>query len=259
LNYNKALPELKKNGMTLCNMNFHMVFTGTPGTAKTTVARLLGQIFKENNILSVGNFYEVGRADIIGEYVGQTAVKVKKLFAKAKGSILFIDEPYSIVNDGGRSFVPEAISTIVQQMENLRNDIIVIFAGYPNEMETFKNQNPGLKSRIGYTLNFVDYKADELVQIAEKLFSEAGFVVEPDALSLIEDICDSASNQINFGNGRFVRNMVETIILHHVYQIKSWENISKEEASTIKASDIEVETFPHRVLVHETSSNNRMC
>lgn len=140
-------------------------------------------------------------------------------------------------------FGSEAIATIVQEMENYRDEVMVIFAGYPDEMVQFVNKNPGLKSRIGYTLNFADYQVDELVQITEKLFSEAGFIVEPTALSLIEDICKVASKKFNFGNGRFIRNMVEAIILHHVYSIKSWNNINKEEITHIKPLDIEAETF----------------
>jgi len=243
--YNKAIPELTKLRIKTDGQSRHMVFTGNPGTAKTTVARLLGRIMKDNGLLSVGGFFEAGRADIIGEYVGWTSVKVRNLFKKAKGSVLFIDEAYAIFDDNKRSFAYEAVAAIVQEMENMRDDIVVIFAGYPKEMTDFINQNPGLKSRIGFTVDFNDYSIDELVEIAEKLINDAGYKIEKDALFLIEDICENALDETNFGNGRFVRNLVEKIILRHVYQIKSWENISKEEAITIKVSDIEVETFPY--------------
>ena len=143
----------------------HMVFTGNPGTAKTTVARLFAQIMKENGLLPVGDLIEVGRADLVGKYVGWTAPTVKAKFAAAKGSVLFIDEAYSLVDDKDGLFGDEAINTIVQEMENQRDDTVVIFAGYPDKMEQFLKKNPGLRSRIAFHIPFEDYKPAELLDI----------------------------------------------------------------------------------------------
>ena len=128
----------------------HMVFTGNPGTAKTTVARLFARILKENGVLSKGDLIECGRSDLVGKYVGWTAVQVKNMFKKAKGSVLFIDEAYSLCDDRSGSYGDEAINTIVQEMENNRDDMVVIFAGYPKEMNDFLDRNPGLRSRIAF-------------------------------------------------------------------------------------------------------------
>jgi SpoVK/Ycf46/Vps4 family AAA+-type ATPase len=133
-----------------------MIFTGNPGTAKTTVARLVAQILKENGILSNGNLYEVGRSNLVGKYVGHTAPLVRDAFNLAQGSVLFIDEAYSLVDDSPGSFGDEAINTIVQEMENRRDDMVVIFAGYPKPMEEFLNRNEGLRSRIAFHVAFDD-------------------------------------------------------------------------------------------------------
>ena len=144
----------------------HMVFTGNPGTAKTTVARLFARIMKENNLLETGEFIEVGRADLVGKFVGWTASLIKKRFSEAKGGVLFIDEAYSLVDDRSGSFGDEAINTIVQEMENNRENVIVIFAGYPDRMKEFIDRNPGLSSRIAFHVSFPDYSTPELCDIA---------------------------------------------------------------------------------------------
>ena len=150
LDYYKAQKLFREKGISLERPAMHMVFTGNPGTAKTTVARLFAQIMKENGLLPVGDLIEVGRADLVGKYVGWTAPTVKAKFAAAKGSVLFIDEAYSLVDDKDGLFGDEAINTIVQEMENHRDDIVVIFAGYPDKMEQFLQKNPGLRSRIAF-------------------------------------------------------------------------------------------------------------
>ena len=145
----KMQKRLSKKGVDIGKNTMHMVFTGNPGTAKTTTARLIAEILKDEGVLSSGVFVEAGRADLIGQYVGHTAPKVKKKFEDAMGGVLFIDEAYSL-NDGEHrgSFGDEAINTIVQEMDNRREDIIVIFAGYPDEMKSFIERNPGMSSRI---------------------------------------------------------------------------------------------------------------
>lgn len=144
----------------------HMVFTGNPGTAKTTVARLFARIMRENGLLSRGHLVEVGRGDLVGKYVGWTAQTVQKKFEQAEGGVLFIDEAYALVDDRSGSYGDEAINTIVQEMENHRDDMVVIFAGYPDRMEEFLQKNPGLRSRIAYHVPFADYSVEELCSIA---------------------------------------------------------------------------------------------
>lgn len=165
LDFNKAQKLFADKGFTAKRPSMHMVFAGNPGSAKTTVARLFAQIMKDNGLLTVGKLIEVGRADLVGKYVGWTAQIVRDKFKSAKGSVLFIDEAYSLVEERGGLYGDEAINTIVQEMENAREDTVVIFAGYPDKMREFIERNPGLKSRIAFHVNFPDYNTDELMEI----------------------------------------------------------------------------------------------
>ena len=167
LDYYKAQKLFKDKGIQQDAPSMHMVFTGNPGTAKTTVARLFTDIMKDNGILSTGKLVEVGRQDLVGKYVGWTAPTVKARFEDAKGGVLFIDEAYSLVDDRDGLYGDEAINTIVQEMENRRDEVIVIFAGYPDKMEAFLDKNPGLRSRIAFHVSFEDYDVEELCKIAE--------------------------------------------------------------------------------------------
>lgn len=187
----------------------HMVFTGNPGTAKTTVARLTAQIMKDNNLLAVGGLVEAGRADIVDRYLGGTAPKVRDLFARAKGSVLFIDEAYSLVDHRPGMFGDEAISTIVQEMENAREDTVVIFAGHPDKMEDLLLSNPGLKSRISFYVPFDDYGPEELLSILDLTVQKNGMTIDPGAYSKVDDIIRCTMHSENFGNGRFIRNLFE--------------------------------------------------
>lgn len=209
----KALAEKDPDSIKRVNMN--MVFMGSPGTAKTTVARLFARILKENGILSKGELIETGRSQLIAKFVGHTAPKVRDAFEKAKGSLLFIDEAYSLVDGNDREFGDEAIATIVQEMENRRDDMVVIFAGYTDKMEEFLSSNPGLRSRIPFIINFDDYSADELLQIAGLEAGKRGFSIAPDAEDKIRDICAEARENKEFGNGRFSRNLVENAMMSY--------------------------------------------
>ena len=181
LNYYKIQRIYKDKGIKQDHPAMHMVFTGNPGTAKTTVARLFARIMKENGLLSKGHLVEVGRSDLVGKYVGWTASIVKDKFKSAMGGVLFIDEAYSLVDDRGGSFGDEAINTIVQEMENRREDLVVIFAGYPKEMERFLEKNPGLRSRIAFHVPFADYSVEELCQIAKHIGKSKGITLTDDA------------------------------------------------------------------------------
>ncbi len=190
----------------------HMIFTGNPGSAKTTVARLVAEILNKEGVLENESFVECGRADLIGKFVGWTAPQVKQKFRQAQGGILFIDEAYSLVDDTG-SFADEAINTIVQEMENHRDDVIVIFAGYPDKMKEFMEKNEGLKSRIAFHINFPDYTSDELMQIFKLMMSERGYSITHAGEKAALKLFAQAESVPNFGNGRFARNVLEQSIM----------------------------------------------
>ncbi len=215
-----AYAKMKKDMPVAGNlqMALNMAFVGNPGTAKTTVARLIAGILFENGLLESPDIVEVGRADLIAIYEGQTADKVKSVFMKAKGRLLFIDEAYSLQENIGE-FGPEAINTIVQEMENRRDDTVVVFAGYPNEMEAFISSNPGLRSRIPFKITFEDYSAEELYNITEFEIAKRGFTISPDAVEPLKDILQVAAGNPKAGNGRFCRNIVEKGILNYSARI----------------------------------------
>ncbi len=209
LDYHKAQNLYKKAGITDLQASKHMVFTGNPGTAKTTVARLFAQILKDNGVLSRGNLVEVGRKDLVGKYVGWTAKQVEDAFNKAKGSVLFIDEAYSLCEEKAGLYGDEAINTIVQMMENCREDTVVIFAGYPDRMQEFLDKNPGLRSRIAFNVNFDNYNTEELVEILQLFASKSGITLASGVLDFVRPLFDRAQKDPTFGNGRFVRNVFE--------------------------------------------------
>ena len=252
LNYFKVQKMFADRGLKNEHPSMHMVFTGNPGTAKTTVARLFAQIMKENGLLSKGDMYEVGRADLVGKYVGHTAPLVKAAFKKAKGGVLFIDEAYSLVDDKDGLFGDEAINTIVQEMENNRHDTIVIFAGYPNEMDGFLKKNPGLRSRIAYHIPFEDYNANELFDIATLIASEKGFTIEQDAKEKLTDMFEAASKTADFGNGRYARNIIEKAKMAQADRLLKMEfdRITDEDVFTLVAEDFQLseDVKPEKVI-----------
>lgn len=242
LNFYKAQKLFKNRNISFNRPAMHMIFAGNPGTAKTTVARLFAQIMKENGLLSKGDLYEVGRADLVGKYVGHTAPLVKQAFKKARGSVLFIDEAYSLVDDKDGLFGDEAINTIVQEMENNRDDMIVIFAGYPNKMEQFLNKNPGLRSRIAFHIPFEDYSSEELCDIAKMIASSRGLSLSNDAVCKLDGIFTDARKNSDFGNGRYARNIIEKAQMAQTNRLLKGDidSINDEVLSTITAEDIEV-------------------
>lgn len=220
----------------------HMVFTGNPGSAKTTVARLLSDILVDEGVLETGAFVECGRADLIAKYVGWTDKTVRKRFREARGGILFIDEAYSLVEYEG--YGDEAIDTIVQEMENRRDEVIVIFAGYPDKMKDFLNKNEGLRSRIAFHLNFPDYNADELLQIMNLMLKKHGLHIDKETrdkcLRIFADVC----NEKDFGNGRFVRTLIEHAMLRQAERLVRpgrKAELSKETVSRLTAKDFDID------------------
>jgi AAA+ superfamily predicted ATPase len=240
LNFYKAQKIFGDRGYSNNRPAMHMVFTGNPGTAKTTVARLFAQIMKENGLLSKGDLYEVGRGDIVGKYVGSTAPIVQNLFKKAKGSVLFIDEAYSLVDDRDGLYGDEAINTIVQEMENNREDTVVIFAGYPDKMEGFLDKNPGLRSRIAFHIPFEDYNEDELLQIAELTAKKSNMQFTDDAKIKLKDLFIENKKSTDFGNGRFVRNVFEKAKMEQANRLinMDYSEVTNDVLSTLTASDI---------------------
>lgn len=243
INYFKLQKEYKERGIDFARPAMHMVFSGNPGTAKTTVARLLAQILRDNKVLSRGELVEVGRADLVGEYVGQTAPQVKDVFRRAKGSVLFIDEAYSLLDDKKGLYGDEAINTIVQEMENARDDTIVIFAGYKNEMEEFVERNPGLSSRIAFHIDFDDYSESELLDITKLLARDRDIILDPSCDQKLLDIYKNARQNPSFGNGRYARNVLEKAKLNQASRISKQdiEYLSNEQLKTIVAADISVD------------------
>ena len=243
INYFKLQKEYKERGIDFARPAMHMVFSGNPGTAKTTVARLLAQILRDNKVLSRGELVEVGRADLVGEYVGQTAPQVKEVFRRAKGSVLFIDEAYSLLDDKKGLYGDEAINTIVQEMENARDDVIVIFAGYKNEMDEFVERNPGLSSRIAFHVDFDDYSEDELLAITKLLARQNSIIIDESCDQKLLDIYKKARQNPSFGNGRYARNVLEKAKLNQASRIakQDIEYLSNEQLKTIVAADISVD------------------
>ena len=214
LAFAKMRKAMEEKGEQLEPITLNMEFVGNPGTAKTTVARIVAGVLKEIGIITSGEFIEVGRADLVAQYVGQTAPMVKSVFQRAKGGVLFIDEAYSLLDKGNGRFGDEALNMIVQEMENNRKDTIVIFAGYPDEMDEFFLRNPGLRSRVPFRVRFDDYTTDELSNICELEAGKRGFLIDVKAKELIKEICESSTGNVENGNGRFCRNLVEKAVLN---------------------------------------------
>ena len=220
------------------DMALNMGFVGHAGTAKTTVARIAAGLFREIGLLQSDEIVEVGRADLIAKYVGHTAIKVQEVFKRAKGKLLFIDEAYSLLDGRRGGFGDEAISTIVQEMENHRHETIVIFAGYPSEMEAFFAANAGLRSRVPFIINFSDYSCDEMTQIVELEAKKKGFAIDGKAEAKIHQICSAAVGDPEAGNGRFCRNLLESAILS--YAVRAYGN----DLSTAANPTLIAEDFP---------------
>lgn len=229
-------------GMDSFKTSLHMEFTGNPGSAKTTVARLIAQILAKEGVLDTGKYVECGRADLVGKYVGWTAKQVRSKFREARGGVLFIDEAYSLVDDYN-SFGDEAINTIVQEMENYRNDTIVIFAGYPKKMKAFLEKNEGLRSRIAFHLDFPDYNGEELTEIFKLMVNDKGYKLDDGVESKVREIFESACKNEEFGNGRFARNLLEQAMMAQSARIMKenrGKKISKKTLAILKPEDFDV-------------------
>ncbi|MDD6272729.1 MAG: AAA family ATPase [bacterium] len=231
------LKDKTKGEVKINSVNLHMVFLGNPGTGKTTVARLIASILYNLKYISQNKLIEVSSKDLVAEYVGQTAVKTMNVIEKAMGGILFIDEAYSLaVKDNTNSYNAECIATLIKAMEDYRDNLIVIFAGYTKEMQDFLNSNSGIVSRIGYTLEFDDYTNEELIQIFKGMVLKSGFELEDDALDVVDKLINENRNTKNFGNARFIRNVYERSVIKHASNTKNIKN--KKKLKTITKNDI---------------------
>ena len=238
-----SLKEKSKDILNIKSINLHMVFLGNPGTGKTTVARIVSKILYNLKYIKQDKLLEVTSKDLVAEYVGQTSIKTANVLQKALGGVLFIDEAYSLASGKGEgnSFNEEAVATLIQGMENNRDNLVVIFAGYTKEMQDFLNLNSGIVSRIGYTVEFEDYTVDELWQIFNQMMTKAGFVVSKEAEEKVKKIIEENKGAKNFGNARFVRNVYEKSIIKHASNTK--DKKSKKALITIKAEDISTENL----------------
>ena len=236
----KVFQIRKSRGMTIPEMSYHLVFTGNPGTGKTTVARLIAQIYCALGIIENGDLVEVDRSGLVAGYVGQTAIKTKDVLKKAKGGVLFIDEAYSLVSENGNDFGQEAIDTILKDMEDDRGKTVVIVAGYDKPMERFIESNPGLRSRFKNFIHFNDYSGDDLYGIFEQLCKRNQYLISFEAQNRLIDYFNFVytNRNKNFGNGRDVRNIFENIITEQSKRISRMNNPTDNEIATITADDL---------------------
>lgn len=226
-------------GMKTPHISYHCVFTGNPGTGKTTVARIVAGIYKDLGILKKGHLVETDRSGLVAEYVGQTAVKTNKIIDTALDGVLFIDEAYSLVDGGNGDFGKEAISTLVKRMEDDRDRLVVILAGYADEMEKFIESNPGLRSRFNRYIHFDDYTANELIQIYKGMVEKYDFNLMYDAEQLVQKHLEKcvACKEKDFGNARYVRNLFERTIKAQAVRLAGIPNTDKIDLAKITADD----------------------
>ena len=230
----------KNRGLPVSDISYHLVFTGNPGTGKTTVARLVAQIYKELGLVSKGHLVEASAKDLVAGYVGQTAIKTGEVINEALGGVLFIDEAYALVDTNGQGYGQEAIDTILKEMEDHRDDLAVIVAGYSEPMEKFIRSNPGLKSRFNRFVHFEDFTPEELFEIFQSLCKKNAYTTDEKASEIIKEHLAALSKSAgdDFANARTVRNFFETVIAKQATRISSEKDPSTEMLSTITEADV---------------------
>lgn len=242
IDYNQIQNIRAKSGLKNSDKTLHMAFLGNPGTAKTTVARIVGKMYKSIGLLSKGHFIEASRTDLIAEYQGQTAIKVKRLINRAKGGVLFIDEAYSITeNHHSDSYGRESLTELTKALEDYRDDLVVIVAGYTNLMEKFFESNPGLKSRFNTFISFNDYSIDELTRIFTYTCDRNDYTIEDEAVEKIHNLLEAKlkEQEDHFSNGRFIRNLFDDITMNQSKRLsKLTGDIAKEILMLITKDDV---------------------
>lgn len=241
--YQKVQKLRRENNLHSTKNTLHLAFMGNPGTGKTTVARIVGHIYKQIGLLSKGHFVEVSRTDLIAGYQGQTAHKVKNVIDKAKGGVLFIDEAYSITeNDHSDSYGRECLTELTKALEDYRDDLVVIVAGYTEPMEKFFESNPGLKSRFNTFIEFPDYSATELEEILVSICNKNDYILDVELLDVIHDYLYNCVLQKdnNFSNGRLVRNLYDDLVMNHAKRVIELENPTKDDLVLIMLEDFDI-------------------
>lgn len=235
--------QREKYGLKLNKQAMHMIFTGNPGTGKTTVARKLATILKDLQLLSKGQFIEAQRADIVGEYIGQTALKTKKLVQESLGGVLFIDEAYALARGGHKDFGREAIDTLVKMAEDYRHDLIIILAGYHDEMDYFLMQNPGLTSRFPFQINFPNYTVEQLIDIAKIIVQENDYSLTERAIWKLKTHLRNHlfEESVHFANGRHVRNLIEAAIRQHSIRLIRSNEYGLHALTSLQELDFDLE------------------
>lgn len=230
----------KEHGLPTVDMSLHMVFSGNPGTGKTMIARLMARIYKSLGILSKGQLVEVDRSGLVAGYVGQTAGKTQAAVEKALGGVLFIDEAYALTyKKEGNDFGQEAVDTLLKMMEDNRDDLIVIVAGYDGLMDEFIRSNPGLESRFNRYLHFDDYTIDEMLQIFDMRVNGGGYTLNDDARDEVKAFIEKENDDpISFGNARGVRNLFEQVLVQQANRLAKETEITRESLMEISAQDI---------------------
>ena len=242
--YQQVQKMRREKNLHSAKNTLHLAFTGNPGTGKTTVARIVGRIYKKIGLLSKGHFVEVSRTDLIAGYQGQTALKVKKVIEQAKGGVLFIDEAYSITeNENSDSYGRECLTELTKALEDYREDLVVIVAGYTEPMRNFFESNPGLKSRFNTFIEFPDYNADELDQILCSICRKNDYVLESDASAVICEYLKKCVEEKgeNFANGRLARNLYDDLVMNHARRVIKITQPTKEDLCTIVKDDFQPE------------------
>lgn len=236
----KIQQRRKEEGLKVVSPSYHCVFTGNPGTGKTTVARILADIYRSLGILEKGHLVETDRSGLVAEYVGQTAVKTNKIIDRALDGVLFIDEAYTLVSGGENDFGREAIATLLKRMEDDRKRLVVILAGYTGEMKQFIDSNPGLQSRFNRYIEFPDYNADELLQIFESNVARYDYQLTPDARDRVAEVLTDAvkSKDKNFGNARFVRNLFDKTVERQSCRLAVLPGVTVQQLSVLTVDDI---------------------
>lgn len=230
----------ERNGLPAADLSLHMVFSGNPGTGKTTIARLMARIYHSLGILSKGHLVEVDRSGLVAGYVGQTAIKTGKAVESALGGVLFIDEAYALNGKSDNDFGQEAIDTLLKAMEDHRNDLVVIAAGYDGLMDRFIHSNPGLESRFNRFLHFDDYTEDEMLDIFRSRCEKGCYRLAEGAEKLVREFLEEENTDpVSFGNGRGVRNLFERILVQQANRLAGMENATREDLMEITPEDIQ--------------------
>ena len=240
-NYILIQQEREKKGLKSTQVSYHCVFTGNPGTGKTTVARIVADVYRSLGVLKKGHLVETDRSGLVADYVGQTATKTNKIIDRALDGVLFIDEAYSLVGGGENDYGKEAIATLLKRMEDNRDRLVVILAGYSDEMKQFIDSNPGLQSRFNRYIHFPDYNADELYQIFEVNCQKNDYVLTDEAKETLKAMLEKAvaEKDKNFGNARFVRNLFEKTLERQANRLSKQSDLTKEMLTEIIASDLQ--------------------